>query len=61
MYQNSKSVPAMEEFLAFLGEKITLEGWEGFRGGLDVRSNTTGKKGLYTVYEDRYKVHSHNY
>lgn len=26
-----------EEFLAILGEKIRLRGWERFRGGLDVK------------------------
>lgn len=28
---------AFDEFLAVLGEKITLKGWERFRGGLDVK------------------------
>jgi hypothetical protein len=29
-----------EEFLNFLGERITLNGWTGFRGGLDVKSES---------------------
>jgi hypothetical protein len=29
---------AFEEFLGFLGEKITLKGFSGFRGGLDIKS-----------------------
>ena len=36
--------PAYEEFLAFLGDRITLQGWKQYRGGLDVTSNTTGKE-----------------
>lgn len=28
---------AFDEFLAVLGEKIRLKGWERFRGGLDVK------------------------
>lgn len=26
-----------DEFAEFLGTKIRLEGWEGFRGGLDTK------------------------
>jgi hypothetical protein len=29
-----------EDFLKIIGDKITLEGWSKFRGGLDVKSNT---------------------
>jgi hypothetical protein len=29
--------PAFEDFLKFLGDKITLKGFEGFKGGLDVK------------------------
>lgn len=27
-----------EEFLNFLGDKITLKGWKHFGGGLDIKS-----------------------
>jgi len=27
-----------EEFLDFLGDRVKLLGWEGFRAGLDVKS-----------------------
>ena len=30
---------AFEKFLSLLGEKVTLQGWKGFDGELDVRSN----------------------
>ena len=30
--------PDFEEFLQFIGERITLKGWDKFRGGLDVKS-----------------------
>jgi RAP1 GTPase activating protein 1 len=33
-----------------LGEKIELDGWEGFKGGLDVKSGSTGKHAIYTEY-----------
>lgn len=28
-----------DEFLAVIGEKIRLKGWERYRGGLDVKGN----------------------
>lgn len=34
-----KSTPLLEEFLDCIGEKVQLEGWTKFRGGLDVKSN----------------------
>jgi len=33
-----ESTPEFEEFLECLGEKVELHGWNGFRGGLDVKS-----------------------
>lgn len=30
--------PEFEEFLDFLGKRVTLKGWTGYRGGLDVKS-----------------------
>ena len=38
-----------DEFLAFLGEKVALQGWRKYRGGLDVASNTTGTHSVYTT------------
>lgn len=32
------TTPAFERFLDFLGERVRLKGWTGFRGGLDVKS-----------------------
>jgi len=47
-----------KKFLEFLGEKITLEGWQGFRGGLDVKSNTTGTHSIYTKMK-KYEIIFH--
>lgn len=44
------STPGFDEFLKFLGEEIPLQGFAGFRGGLDVRTNTTGSKSVYTLF-----------
>eukprot|EP01124_Arcella_intermedia_P007777 TRINITY_DN14811_c0_g1_i2.p1 TRINITY_DN14811_c0_g1~~TRINITY_DN14811_c0_g1_i2.p1 ORF type:complete len:464 (+),score=97.26 TRINITY_DN14811_c0_g1_i2:92-1483(+) len=41
-----------KEFLEFLGEKISLEGWSGYRGGLDVKTNTTGTHSIYTKFQN---------
>lgn len=53
--------PNFEEFLNFLGDKIELKGWNGFRGGLDNESiffflvqikysdDSTGKYSIYTT------------
>jgi len=47
MFNNEHGSPAFEEFLDFLGEKIPLKGWFGYRGDLDVKTDTTGKFSVY--------------
>jgi F420-0:gamma-glutamyl ligase-like protein len=47
-----------KEFLEFLGERITLEGWQGYRGGLDVKTNTTGTHSVFTKMEN-YEIMFH--
>jgi RAP1 GTPase activating protein 1 len=37
-----KASPAYKNFLSFLGERIELKGWKGYKAGLDVTSNQTG-------------------
>lgn len=49
MFANDTS-PKFEEFLDFLGTRIQLQGWKNFRGGLDVKSGSTGDCSLYTSY-----------
>jgi len=39
-----------EEFLTTLGEFVTLNGFSGFRGGLDVRGDSTGTKSVFTTF-----------
>jgi len=48
MYRNDSNTPAFQEFLEFLGEEVKLNGFKGFRGGLDVGLDTTGKTSFYT-------------
>lgn len=49
LYSAKGGSPVYDEFLAFIGEKIALQGWDKFRGGLDVTSNTTGTHSVYTT------------
>lgn len=50
--------PEFSQFLSFLGEKIELKGWKYFRGGLDVKSGSTGTHSLYTKFYD-YEIMFH--
>eukprot|EP01117_Protostelium_nocturnum_P008782 TRINITY_DN3149_c0_g1_i1.p1 TRINITY_DN3149_c0_g1~~TRINITY_DN3149_c0_g1_i1.p1 ORF type:complete len:695 (+),score=266.68 TRINITY_DN3149_c0_g1_i1:342-2426(+) len=43
--------PQLDEFLNFLGEKVTLLGHTAFNGGLDVKRNTTGTHSVYTTFQ----------
>eukprot|EP01102_Stenamoeba_stenopodia_P011158 TRINITY_DN3415_c0_g2_i1.p1 TRINITY_DN3415_c0_g2~~TRINITY_DN3415_c0_g2_i1.p1 ORF type:complete len:478 (-),score=87.64 TRINITY_DN3415_c0_g2_i1:136-1569(-) len=48
MFRSNSMSPDFEEFLDFLGDRVTLKGWDKFRGGLDVKTNTTGETSVYT-------------
>ncbi|KAK3087392.1 hypothetical protein FSP39_005300 [Pinctada imbricata] len=50
-YGNEESCPSFDKFTKLLGERIPLRGWEKFKGGLDVKTNSTGTDSVYTVYE----------
>ncbi|XP_055959069.1 GTPase-activating Rap/Ran-GAP domain-like protein 3 [Patella vulgata] len=50
-YSNEKGTEEFDKFLSFLGDRIKLKGWDKFKGGLDIKSNTTGEETIYTVYE----------
>ncbi|XP_048845119.1 GTPase-activating Rap/Ran-GAP domain-like protein 3 isoform X4 [Brienomyrus brachyistius] len=51
MFSNEKGSENFDKFLNLLGDSITLQGWAGYRGGLDTRNDTTGIKSIYTVYQ----------
>ncbi|XP_018614797.1 GTPase-activating Rap/Ran-GAP domain-like protein 3 isoform X2 [Scleropages formosus] len=51
MFSNEKGSENFEKFLNLLGDKITLQGWTGYRGGLDTKNDTTGLESIYTVYQ----------
>jgi RAP1 GTPase activating protein 1 len=43
--------PAFKNFLNFLGERIELKGWKGYRAGLDINDNQTGSHSYYTKWQ----------
>ncbi|XP_021178744.2 rap1 GTPase-activating protein 1 isoform X13 [Fundulus heteroclitus] len=53
LFGNSEESPAFEEFLEFLGEKIELHHFKGFRGGLDVTHGQTGTESVYCNYRNK--------
>eukprot|EP01119_Soliformovum_irregulare_P000063 TRINITY_DN10051_c0_g2_i4.p1 TRINITY_DN10051_c0_g2~~TRINITY_DN10051_c0_g2_i4.p1 ORF type:complete len:841 (+),score=234.21 TRINITY_DN10051_c0_g2_i4:46-2568(+) len=52
MFSNVETSPEYEEFLEFLGDKIKLEGWSHYRGGLNVQNNATGTHSVYTKHQN---------
>ncbi|KAM8828091.1 GTPase-activating Rap/Ran-GAP domain-like protein 3 isoform 2-T2 [Spinachia spinachia] len=51
MFSNETGSESFEKFLTLLGDAVTLQGWAGYRGGLDTKNDTTGMKSIYTVYQ----------
>uniref|UniRef100_A0A6B2LBM5 Rap-GAP domain-containing protein n=1 Tax=Arcella intermedia TaxID=1963864 RepID=A0A6B2LBM5_9EUKA len=50
-FSNNEVGEDLEEFLEFIGDKIELQGYQGYAGGLDVHKNTTGKYALASHFE----------
>ncbi|CAC5375652.1 GTPase-activating Rap/Ran-GAP domain-like protein 3,Rap1 GTPase-activating protein 2 [Mytilus coruscus] len=50
-YSNEHNTKAFRNFLELIGATITLKGWDKFKGGLDVKADSTGTESVYTVYE----------
>jgi Rap/ran-GAP len=51
MFSNTDASPHFAEFLDFLGETISLQGWPRFAGGLDTKQQSTGDTSVYTRHE----------
>ncbi|KYQ92121.1 RapGAP/RanGAP domain-containing protein [Tieghemostelium lacteum] len=52
IYSNSETSVEFQEFLKVLGEKVPLQGWTKYRGGLDIKDNTTGTHSIYRKWRD---------
>ncbi|XP_034553148.1 rap1 GTPase-activating protein 2 [Notolabrus celidotus] len=50
---NNEESEEFKEFLSILGETIELQGFPGFRGGLDVCHGQTGSEAVYTSFHGR--------
>ncbi|KAK2844724.1 hypothetical protein Q5P01_011383 [Channa striata] len=50
---NSEESEEFKEFLSILGETIQLQGFAGFRGGLDVCHGQTGTEAVFTSFHGR--------
>ncbi|KRY68422.1 Rap1 GTPase-activating protein 1, partial [Trichinella pseudospiralis] len=53
LFGNAEHSDKMEEFLEFIGEKVQLRNFKGFRGGLDTVHGQTGEESFYTKFKDR--------
>eukprot|EP00123_Amoebidium_parasiticum_P013174 comp21810_c1_seq2/m.31056 comp21810_c1_seq2/g.31056 ORF comp21810_c1_seq2/g.31056 comp21810_c1_seq2/m.31056 type:complete len:632 (-) comp21810_c1_seq2:512-2407(-) len=52
MLGNVDASPAFEEFLDLIGTKTSLRGFTQYRGGLDVKGDTTGTQSVFTLWRD---------
>eukprot|EP01128_Nolandella_sp_AFSM9_P007000 TRINITY_DN3725_c0_g1_i1.p1 TRINITY_DN3725_c0_g1~~TRINITY_DN3725_c0_g1_i1.p1 ORF type:complete len:700 (-),score=118.95 TRINITY_DN3725_c0_g1_i1:159-2222(-) len=50
MFMNAGGSEAYEHFLAAIGEKVQLKGWEYFNGGLDCERDLTGTHSVFSRY-----------
>uniref|UniRef100_A0AAY4EBJ1 Rap-GAP domain-containing protein n=1 Tax=Denticeps clupeoides TaxID=299321 RepID=A0AAY4EBJ1_9TELE len=53
LFGNNVESPAFVEFLEFLGQKIELHDFKGFRGGLDVTHGQTGMESVYHNFHSK--------
>jgi len=53
MFSNEHGSAAFDEFLELMGDKINLQNFTGFNGGLDTKSDQTGKETIYTKWMNK--------
>ncbi|KAL6041375.1 putative Rap/Ran GTPase-activating protein [Balamuthia mandrillaris] len=58
MFGNEHGSRAFSKFLSTIGDKIFLQGWDGYAAGLDVNNNKTGKYSLVAKWENL-NIHFH--
>ncbi|MEQ2187921.1 hypothetical protein GOODEAATRI_009718 [Goodea atripinnis] len=51
MFLSEMGSENFDKFLNLLGDTVALQGWAGYRGGLDTKNDTTGLQSIYTVYQ----------
>lgn len=57
VYSIASTTPDFMEFLQFLGEEVSLLGYQGYSGGLDTANNRTGTHALKTTFKSDCKTH----
>uniref|UniRef100_A0A7N5K215 RAP1 GTPase activating protein n=1 Tax=Ailuropoda melanoleuca TaxID=9646 RepID=A0A7N5K215_AILME len=53
LFSTNEESPAFVEFLEFLGQKVKLQDFKGFRGGLDVSHGQTGTESVYCNFRNK--------
>jgi len=55
MFSNltSDATPEFKQFLNLMGDTVALNGFKGYTGGLDVKSDTTGAESVYTEFRNQ--------
>uniref|UniRef100_A0A8C3WL54 RAP1 GTPase activating protein n=1 Tax=Catagonus wagneri TaxID=51154 RepID=A0A8C3WL54_9CETA len=53
LFSTNEESPAFTEFLEFLGQKVKLQDFKGFRGGLDVTHGQTGTESVYCNFRNK--------
>nr|XP_042712192.1 rap1 GTPase-activating protein 1 isoform X10 [Chrysemys picta bellii] len=53
LFGTTEESPAFVEFLDFLGQKVQLQDFKGFRGGLDVTHGQTGTESVYCTFRSK--------
>lgn len=53
LFSTIEESPAFEEFQEFLGQKVKLQDFKGFRGGLDVTHGQTGTESIYCNFRNK--------
>ena len=53
LFGNRAHSASMDDFMAMLGQRISLAEHKGYRGGLDTTHGQTGEESLYEVFQNR--------
>ncbi|TMS34511.1 hypothetical protein L596_002089 [Steinernema carpocapsae] len=53
IFGNAVTTPAFDEFLDILGDRVQLQNFSGFRGGLDIQHGQTGNESVYTQFKQK--------
>ncbi|CAM2706512.1 unnamed protein product [Rotaria socialis] len=52
IFSNETHSTAMDKFLDFIGSRVKLKDFQGFRGGLDIKSDQTGTVSIYENFNN---------